>query len=248
MEVHASTLSRLKQGFEFPRGRQLSTAKPGNPLTSRPSPGRWYKEGIQSWRCWLSPCSMLPELATVSGAIAGPKAPENQITQHRGRIANTAGDSVISEFVSAVDAVSCAMVLQEVLTQRSAENRGLQIRIGIHTGDVVSSNGDVFGTAVNIAARLESAAQPGGIVVSTAVKDDVVGKLPAAFADMGNALAAATLSTIEDPEKAGQSASELRRTLPGATLALIKAVGLCPDHLWPRLAQGLLAAGIPDGP
>src|SRR5262245_35861869 len=84
---------------------------------------------------------------------------ENQIGQYRGRIANTAGDSVLAEFASAVDAVGCAMAVQKLLAERSETRGNLQVRIGIHMGDVVSKNGDLFGTAVNIAARLEGVAQ-----------------------------------------------------------------------------------------
>src|SRR4026208_1247506 len=83
---------------------------------------------------------------------------QNQIKQHRGRIANTAGDSVLAEFGSAADAVSCAMTLQETLSNES-EVKGLQVRIGIHLGDVVDKGGDLFGTAVDVAARLEGIAQ-----------------------------------------------------------------------------------------
>ena len=79
-----------------------------------------------------------------------------------------------------MDAVRCALALQDTLSQQK-----LQVRIGIHTGDVIDNDGDLFGTAVNVAARLESLAQSGGIVVSAAVRDDVLGKLTASFADLG---------------------------------------------------------------
>src|SRR5262245_5197195 len=82
------------------------------------------------------------------------EATQNQIRAHRGRIANTAGDSVLAEFGSAVQAVSCAVALQQELSSR-AQSEGLQVRIDIHLGDVVDKAGDVFGTAVNVAARLE---------------------------------------------------------------------------------------------
>jgi TolB-like protein/class 3 adenylate cyclase len=107
-----------------------------------------------------------------------------QLKQHRGRIANTAGDSVLAEFGSAVEAVRCALALQQELSSRT-QGAELQVRIGIHLGDVVDKAGDLFGTAVNVAARLEGIAQPGGIVVSAAVRDAIAGKLPAAFADLG---------------------------------------------------------------
>src|SRR5262245_20641373 len=121
----------------------------------------------------------------------------DQIKQHRGRIANTAGDSVLAEFGSAVEAVSCAIALQQELSSRT-QVADLQVRIGIHLGDVVDKGGDLFGTAVNVAARLEGIAQPGGIVVSAAVRDAVIGKLAASFADLG----LKTLKNIEEPLRA----------------------------------------------
>jgi adenylate cyclase len=125
------------------------------------------------------------------------QATENQISQHRGRIANTAGDSVVAEFGSAVQAVSCAMDLQQELSSRTRD-ADLQVRIGIHLGDVVDKEGDLFGTAVNVAARLEGIAQAGGIVVSAAVRDAIAGKLPMSFTDLG----LKTLKNIEEPMRA----------------------------------------------
>ena len=124
------------------------------------------------------------EARALAALVAIRETTQNQIKQHRGRIANTAGDSVLAEFGSAVDAVSCAMALQETLSNES-EVKHLQVRIGIHLGDVVDKGGDLFGTAVNVAARLEGIAQPGGIVVSAAVRDDIAGKLMASFTDLG---------------------------------------------------------------
>src|SRR5262245_28941930 len=107
--------------------------------------------------------------AEALAALAGIReATENQIRGYRGRIANTAGDSVLAEFGSAVQAVSCAIALQEALSKESEAH--LQVRVGIHMGDVVEKGGDLFGKAVNVAARLEGIAQPGGIVVSAAVR------------------------------------------------------------------------------
>src|SRR4029453_16325296 len=100
------------------------------------------------------------EAGTLAALSAIRGATQNQIRQHRGRIANTAGDSVLAEFGSAVEAVSCAMALQEALAKES-KGKALKIRIGIHLGDVVDKDGDLFGTAVNVAARLEGIAQPG---------------------------------------------------------------------------------------
>src|SRR5262245_39948395 len=95
------------------------------------------------------------EAGTLAALSSIRTAIENQITQYRGRIANTAGDSVLAEFASAVEAVGCAIAVQKALAEGSQTGGNLQVRIGIHIGDVVSKNGDVFGTAVNVAARLE---------------------------------------------------------------------------------------------
>jgi TolB-like protein/class 3 adenylate cyclase/Tfp pilus assembly protein PilF len=127
-------------------------------------------------------------LGTMRGAA------EKLVRQHRGRIANTAGDSILAEFSSAVEAVNCAMALQSMPPEQGIGTE-LRARIGIHLGDVMERNGDLFGTAVNIAARLEDIAEPGGIVVSSAVRDATAGKLPASFMDLG----VKTLKNIEEP-------------------------------------------------
>jgi TolB-like protein/class 3 adenylate cyclase len=128
-------------------------------------------------------------LGTMRGAA------EKVVRQYRGRIANTAGDSILAEFTSAVDAVHCALALQEDMPRNATTATDLRARIGIHLGDVLERNGDLFGTAVNIAARLQALAEPGGIVVSAAVRDATAGKLPASFADLG----VKTLKNIEEP-------------------------------------------------
>jgi adenylate cyclase len=139
--------------------------------------------------------------ADEAGALAALAAireiTQNLIRGHRGRIANTAGDSVLAEFGSALEAVACATALQQELSG-GAQRTGLQVRIGIHLGDVVDKGGDLFGTAVNIAARLEGIAQPGGIVVSAAVRDAIAGRLAASFADLGPQV----LKNIEEPLRA----------------------------------------------
>jgi TolB-like protein/class 3 adenylate cyclase/tetratricopeptide (TPR) repeat protein len=142
--------------------------------------------------------SMQADEAGTLAALSGIRqVTDNQISQHRGRIANTARDSVVAEFGSAVQAVSCAIALQQELSSRTRD-ADLQVRIGIHLGDVVDKGGDLFGTAVNVAARLEGIAQPGGIVVSAAVRDAIAGKLAASFADLGPQ----TLKNIAEPLRA----------------------------------------------
>jgi adenylate cyclase len=103
---------------------------------------------------------------------------------------------LLAEFGSAVEAVSCAVAVQQELSNRT-QGEDLKVRIGIHLGDVVDKAGDLFGTAVNVAARLEGIAQPGGIVVSAAVRDAIAGKLATSFADLG----LQALKNIEEPVK-----------------------------------------------
>jgi adenylate cyclase len=110
------------------------------------------------------------------------------IARHRGRIVKTTGDGLLAEFASVVDAVRCAVEVQEGMAERNAEiaeDRRLEFRIGINVGDVVEQDGDIFGDGVNIAARLEGMAQPGGICVSERVHEDAAGKIGSAFEDIG---------------------------------------------------------------
>lgn len=110
------------------------------------------------------------------------------ISAHRGRIANTAGDSVLAEFGSAVDAVQCAVEAQAALGRANATlspERHIKFRIGIHVGDVMVKGGDLFGDGVNIAARLQAIASAGGTCISSAAYDQVRKILPFAFTDIG---------------------------------------------------------------
>ena len=110
------------------------------------------------------------------------------IASHRGRIANTAGDSVLAEFGSAVDAVQCAVEAQAALAGANATlspERHINFRIGIHVGDVMVKGGDLFGDGVNIAARLQALASAGGTCISSVAYDQVRKILPLAFTDLG---------------------------------------------------------------
>ena len=113
---------------------------------------------------------------------------DDVIAQYGGRIFNTAGDSVLSEFESAVEAVRSAIDIQDALRTRNLDlpaHRKLQFRIGISIGDVIERNGDLLGDGVNIAARLESLAEPGGICVSRSVHEAVANKISVPFRDLG---------------------------------------------------------------
>jgi adenylate cyclase len=110
------------------------------------------------------------------------------IAKHRGRIIKTTGDGLLVEFQSVVDAVQCATEIQTRMARRNADvspARAIQFRIGINLGDVIVEGDDIFGDGVNVAARLEALAEPGGICVSAAVRDQVGGRLDTAFDDLG---------------------------------------------------------------
>jgi class 3 adenylate cyclase len=110
------------------------------------------------------------------------------IARHEGRIFNTAGDSVLSEFGSAVEAVRCAISIQEELRVRNEqldESRRMLLRIGINVGDVLVEDGNLYGDGVNVAARLESVAPPGGICISGSTFALVKNKLSYGFEDIG---------------------------------------------------------------
>src|SRR5215210_4550224 len=128
------------------------------------------------------------EAGTLRALAAAREIMDGLIRDHGGRIANTAGDSVLAEFPSAVDAVQCAVAVQEKLAKASAgapEDHRLQFRIGVHVGDVVVRGGDLLGDGVNVAARLEGLAEPGGIAISGAAYGYVRKALLLAYTDLG---------------------------------------------------------------
>jgi adenylate cyclase len=128
------------------------------------------------------------EAGTLRALAAAREIMDGLIAEHGGRIANTAGDSVLAEFPSAVDAVQCAVAVQERLAGSNAgagEDSRLQFRIGVHVGDVVVRGTDLLGDGVNIAARLEALAEPGGICISDAAHRHVRKALAHAYADLG---------------------------------------------------------------
>jgi adenylate cyclase len=111
-----------------------------------------------------------------------------KIAEHKGRIVKTTGDGILIEFPSVVEAVACAVAIQRGINERSAEilaDQRIEFRIGINLGDVIVEEGDIYGDGVNIAARLEALAEPGGICVSRVVHDLVRDKPDLAFADLG---------------------------------------------------------------
>jgi adenylate cyclase len=111
-----------------------------------------------------------------------------KIIEHRGRVVKTTGDGMLVEFVSVVDAVRCAVDIQRGMAARNADvaaDKRIEFRVGINVGDIISDDNDIYGDGVNVAARLEALAEPGGILVSRNVHDQVRDKLSFGFEDMG---------------------------------------------------------------
>src|SRR5262249_13414725 len=130
----------------------------------------------------------IDEVRTLKGLTERRAILDRFIGEHGGRIANTAGDSVLAEFGSAVDAVQCAVEAQTALAEANsslAPDRRIHFRIGVHIGDVRVRAGDLFGDGVNIAARLQSIAKPGGVCISGATYDQVRKVSPMTFVDLG---------------------------------------------------------------
>ena len=125
----------------------------------------------------------LATLRTYRRELIDPK-----IAERRGRIVKTTGDGLLVEFASVVDALRCAVEVQQAMSERNADvapGQQIAFRIGINVGDIVVEDGDIFGDGVNVAARLEALAEPGGISVSARVQEDAYGKLDVTFDDTG---------------------------------------------------------------
>ncbi len=130
----------------------------------------------------------LDEVGTLRTLQAYRAILDRLIAAHHGRIFNTAGDSVMADFASPVDAVECAVAVQEAIAKANADRAAsdpMRFRIGIHLGDVIVDGTNLFGDGVNIAARLEALAEPGGVCLSGAVRDQIGTRLPVAFAPLG---------------------------------------------------------------
>src|SRR6266850_4605862 len=167
------------------------------------------------------------------------------IAKGGGRIFNTAGDAVLAEFPSAVEAVRCAIDIQESLRTRNMAyppSRHMSFRIGITIGDVVERDGDLLGDGVNIAARLEGLAEVGGICISRAVHEQVANKLSVQFADIG----AQEVKNIPTPVHAYMVA--MRREDGTYSVPQLKkkpaAAGGPPNWMWPVAVVCVAAIGV----
>src|SRR5215813_14113252 len=125
----------------------------------------------------------LDRLRSIRTDVIDPK-----ISERHGRIVKTTGDGLLVEYSSVVDAMRCATEIQSAMAEANGEivaEKRIEFRMGINVGDVVVEDGDIFGDGVNVAARLEGLADPGGICVSARVQEDATGKLDLLFEDMG---------------------------------------------------------------
>jgi len=159
------------------------------------------------------------------------------IQQYRGRIVGTAGDSVLAEFASVVDAVQCAVEIQQVLRAKNAllpETRRMEFRIGINLGDVIEEGETIYGDGVNIAARLEGLAEAGGICISESAYQQIENKLPLRYDYMGEhevknitkpvRVYRARIEPEAAPSKLGKEKKPVGKRLSKAALAIIAAV------------------------
>jgi TolB-like protein/class 3 adenylate cyclase/Tfp pilus assembly protein PilF len=184
----------------------------------------------------------LSRLKALRAELIDPK-----IAEHHGRIVKTTGDGLLVEFASVVDALRSAAEIQAALAESNAPlpaDRRIDLRIGINVGDVVVEDGDIFGDGVNVAARLEALAEPGGICVSARVREDAAGKLDIAFRDLGEqqlrniarpvrayAVGAAALATRSRRRRIGISGLVVT-----ACILVVGAIGTAAWWAGPRLS------------
>jgi len=156
------------------------------------------------------------------------------LAAHGGRVANTAGDSLLLEFPSAVDAVRCALEMQAGMAERNKDiepSRRIEFRIGVNVGDVVAEGDDLLGNGVNVAARLEGLAEPGGIVLSRSARDQVRDQLPLPLEDLGEVavknIARPVRAFRYAPDGAEAPAKGRKRSRRGLAVALGAAALVC---------------------
>jgi TolB-like protein len=152
-----------------------------------------------------------------------------EIAAHKGRIVKTTGDGMLVEFASSVDAVTCAIAIQQRMAEQAASAIGpqLQYRIGINIGDIIIDGDDIFGDGVNVAARLEGIAEPGGVCISSSAHEQVHGKVNVDFVDLGEH----SLKNINRPIRAyavSQQANADRRGSPSSSSAPQPSIVVLP--------------------
>jgi adenylate cyclase len=189
-----------------------------------------------------------------------------KIKEHRGRIVKTTGDGMLVEFPSVVDAVRCAVEVQRAMLDRNAEvsdDRRITLRIGVNLGDVIIDGDDIYGDGVNIAARLEGLAEPGGICISRVVRDQIRDKLPYPFDDMGEqsvkniarpvraymmsgkAVASTPIDAIPAQPEPARRRLISRSAIIAASVAAVITVGIAAWWAWPKGNTPLVAVHAP---
>ncbi len=164
------------------------------------------------------------------------------ITEHKGRIVKLMGDGLLAEFPSVVEAVLCAVDIQHAMAGREAavaEERRIRLRTGVNLGDIIVEGPDIYGDGVNVAARLEALADPGGVRVSGTVFDHVKGKVGLDFADLGE-------QQVKNISKAVQVFKVLLDA-PAAEHGTVAAAAAKRSLRWPPVAAGLVALVISAG-
>ncbi len=212
--------------------------------------------------------------ADEAGTLARQKAQRKElidpkISEYGGRVVKSTGDGVLVEFSSVVDALRCAVTIQLAMSEREAavpeENR-IAYRIGINLGDIIIEDEDIYGDGVNVAARLEALAEPGGICVSRTVVNHVKGKVTSDFEDQGEQEVKNIPEPIHvfrvlmEPEAAGELAAGTKRVtwrqrtaaVAAATVLAIAAIGITVWQLWPPnpepASMERMALPLPDKP
>src|SRR5215469_4965339 len=191
-----------------------------------------------------------------------------KVKEHRGRIVKLTGDGALVEFPSVVDAVKCAVEIQRAMADRNAEtpeDKRITYRIGVNLGDVIIDGDDIYGDGVNIAARLEALAEPGGVCLSRTVRYHVGDRLPYIFEDIGEqsvkniaqpvhawAMSAAAVAALPEVALPAQSAGVRRRrparwvTVAAASLVLVIGIGIAVWWVWPQAKAPVVAErGVP---
>jgi adenylate cyclase len=185
----------------------------------------------------------LDRLKALRAEVLDPK-----ITGHHGRIVKTTGDGLLVEFASVVDALRCAAEIQAAMAESNAPlpvDKRIDLRIGINMGDIVVEDGDIFGDGVNVAARLEGLAEPGGICVSARVREDAAGKVELAFRDIGDQqlkniarpVRAYAVGAVASPARHSRRRIVTSRLAAGAIILAVFGIGAATWWAWPRLSS-----------
>jgi TolB-like protein len=190
----------------------------------------------------------LDEVGTARTLREHRKVIDALVAKHGGRLVKTTGDGVLLEFPSVVDAVECAVALQAVMAERNQgvpEDRRMLFRIGINLGDILIEGNDILGDGVNVAARLEGIAEPGGICISSSAYDQVRGKVPVEFTDLGEQ----TLKNIARPIRtfAVGLGANARQTAPLPSSAARLSIVVLPfENIGGDPAQEYFADGVTE--